>query len=58
MTKTGVMDTGSSIWPSRPWTVWVWPNASVMVAVAAGHGQVTVTGGSSSPPNVSRWSQS
>src|SRR5690348_10175274 len=34
VTKTGVTDTGSSIWPSRPRTVRAWPNTSVTVAVA------------------------
>jgi len=45
VTKTGVAETGSLIWPPLTWPVTGWPNASVTVAGPAVHGQLTVTGG-------------
>ena len=56
-TKSGVTETGRRMWPSWHRAVRVRPNTSVTVAAAAGHGQVTSAGGSSSPSKGSRWSQ-
>ena len=41
--KTGVTDTGSRIWPSRPWTVWPWHADTATVTDAFGQVQ-TVQG--------------